>query len=640
KHTAVYLKAGGGTETRVPESPTAPCLSDDQVLAVTDLTTRIEAEYGKPMDIEWTYQDGQLYLLQARPITTYYKLPEEMITPPGEQKYLYQDGLLSEQGLPEDLSTLAIDVFFNFSKHMIPGEPTEEFFTVDQGMAFGSGGRMYTHFGRMVKLMGKNNALKTYRLVDSLGTQILDALDMKEYIPKKFPKGFMKNFIITGLGAVMYVKPLMKARGKPDEFLQHYRDENARLRVELKADYDRETNFEEFNMIISKKTGLHMNATQLPALMASETARANLKKLFKNDPEPVQEHLVSIERSFPHNVTIESALALYELSQFSDVGQTATEQEFVSKLRANQFSPEFMDKWQAFIDDYGFRGPKELDIATPRYYEKPGELFNILKTMEGYDDPDLNPKAIFERGAQQRVESVQFLEEYLAKKNPRKVKAFRKNYKLLENFGAYRESPKYYIIMGIDYIRRRVLALGREWVAAGRLDSVDHVFDLHLDEFNQARVDSSLDIRTLANTNRDYYAQFNPDNDPPLVIDSRGFIPKLPLRPRKENELVGTPVSAGVVSGPVKVLRTSDEKPILRGDILVTIATDPGWTTLFINAGGVLLETGGALQHGASVAREMGKPCIVGIEDVTKILKDGQTVELDGTTGMIKILNL
>jgi pyruvate,water dikinase len=88
----------------------------------------------------------------------------------------------------------------------------------------------------------------------------------------------------------------------------------------------------------------------------------------------------------------------------------------------------------------------------------------------------------------------------------------------------------------------------------------------------------------------------------------------------------------------VKVVKHPDEKPILPGDILVTIATDPGWTTLFINAGGVLLETGGALQHGASVSREMGKPCIVGIEDVTKIIKDGQTVEMDGGTGIIKIL--
>jgi len=191
----------------------------------------------------------------------------------------------------------------------------------------------------------------------------------------------------------------------------------------------------------------------------------------------------------------------------------------------------------------------------------------------------------------------------------------------------------------IDYLRRRALALAKQWVEAGRLDSVDQVFALRWDEFKQAQVDASLDIRNLAETNRKYFAQFNPNNDPPNIIDSRGFIPKLPPQPLKENELVGTPVSSGTVRGQVKVLRTHDEKPILPGDILVTKATDPGWTTLFINAGGVLLESGGMLQHGASVAREMGKPCIVGIQDVTKILKDGQTVDMDADTGVIKILS-
>ena len=290
------------------------------------------------------------------------------------------------------------------------------------------------------------------------------------------------------------------------------------------------------------------------------------------------------------------------------------------------------------MDNYGFRGPKELDIATPRYYEKPREVFALLKTMENQDDPEWTPQGIFDRGAKRRVESVQFLDEYLAKKSRRKAKAFRKNYKLLENFGAYRESPKYYLIMVIDYLRRRALALGEEWVKAGRLDSADQVFDLLWDEFKQTEVDSSLDIRLLANTNRDYFAQFNPNNDPPTVIDSRGFIPKLPPQPRQENELAGTPVSSGLIVGKVKVLKRADEKPVLPGDILVTKATDPGWTTLFINAGGVLLESGGMLQHGASVAREMGKPCIVGIQDVTKILKDGQTVDMDADTGVIKII--
>jgi len=519
-----------------------------------------------------------------------------------------------------------------------PGVPSEEFFSIDRGMAFGSVGRMFTHLGRMLKILGKKNAVKTYRLTDSLGSQIMEGMDLKEYIPKKLPKGFMGSLIKTGLGAMIFIKPLMKANRKPDEYLQHYLEENAKLRAELKKEFEQNTSFEDFAITSILRVGSHMNGTQLPALMASETARGKLKKMFKNEPETVQEHLRSIEQSFPNNVTIEMGLLLYELSQFPDIQQIESSQEFVQKLKSDQLSAEFMQKWQTFVKDYGFRGPKELDVATPRYYEKTDEVFDILKTMQSHKDPELTPKGLFESGARRRVESVQFLEEYLAKKSRGKIKAFKKNYKLLENFSALRESPKYFLIMAIDYIRRRALKMGQRWVEAGRLDAVDQVFALKWAEIKRAEEDLSLDIRYLAKINREYFAQFNTDNDPPVLIDSRGFIPKLHPQPRKENELAGTPVSSGHVVGKVKVLKTSDEKPLLPGEILVTKATDPGWTTLFINAAGVLLESGGMLQHGASVAREMGKPCIVGIEDVTKILKDGQSVELDGNTGLIKIL--
>jgi pyruvate,water dikinase len=638
KTVAVYLKKDGGTESLTVESPKTLCLNDDQALAVSELTTRVEAVYGKPMDIEWAYAGEQLYLLQARPITTYYKLPEEMITQPGEQKNLYHDGLLTEQGLAESLSPLGSDLFLTFGRLIVPGVPDEDFMSIERGMAFGSVGRFFTHLGRMVKILGKANAIKTYQITDSLGGQILAEMDLKEYIPKRLPKGFIRNFIKTALGAMIFVRPLIKANRKPDEYLQHYIEENAKLWENLKAGYDENTPFENFGITSFLKVGSHMNSRQLPALMASETARGKLKKLLKNEPEEVQAHLQSIEQSFPNNVTIEMGLALYELSQFPDIQQASTAQEFVQKLEDNQLSPEFMQSWQSFMDEYGFRGPKELDIATPRYYERPEELFDILRMMEGHDDPSLTPKGLFESGAKQRAESVRFLEKYLEKKGRRKVRAFRKNYKLLENFAAYRESPKYFMIIVIDYLRRRALSMGKQWVESGRLDSADQVFYLRWDELKQAEVDSGLDIRALAAANHDYFTQFNRHSDPPNIIDSRGFIPKLPAQPRKENELAGTPVSSGTIVGPVKVLKHPDEKPILPGDILVTLATDPGWTTLFINAAGVLLETGGSLQHGASVAREMGKPCIVGIEDVTKIIKDGQVVEMDGRTGIIKIL--
>jgi pyruvate,water dikinase len=331
------------------------------------------------------------------------------------------------------------------------------------------------------------------------------------------------------------------------------------------------------------------------------------------------------------------SLVLYELSQFSEVKDCATPEEFVQELQANGLSPDFMEKWQHFIKHYGFRCPQEADVATTRYYEKPGDVFALLKTMSTEDDPEQTPRSVFERAAKRRVESVQFLEDYLATKGRKRAKAFRRHYKVLENFAGLRETPKYVMIIGIDHIRRRALALAEQWVAAGRLDSVDQIFDLEATDIARAEEDASLDIRAIAQANRAYMARFNPHNDPPVLIDSRGKIPTLPPSPLKENELVGTPVSPGLVIGPVRLLARPDEKPILPGDILVTKATDPGWIPLFLNARGVLLESGGTLQHGASVAREMGKPCIVGIERVTKILTDGQMVELDGATGIIRI---
>ncbi|HSG43910.1 MAG TPA: PEP/pyruvate-binding domain-containing protein, partial [Anaerolineales bacterium] len=445
KDVAIYLKADGGTETKIPDSSSDFCLSDEQIMAITQLITQVETEHDKPMDIEWAYENDQLYLLQARPITTYYKLPEEMVTKPGEQKNLYHDGLLTEQGLAESLSPLGGDMFLSLGRLIAPGVPSEEMFSIERGMAFGSVGRFYTHFGRLLKMLGKNNAVKTYQVTDSRGAQILESMGLKEYIPKKLPKGFVKGMIKTGLGAMMYISPLMRANRDPDTFLQHYLDGNDKLRGDLREEFDREASFADFCETSFLKVGAHMNGIQLPALMASESARGKIKKIFKNEPKEVQEHLRSIEQSFPNNVTIEMGLVLYELSQFPDIQKIDSGQDFAQKLRSNQLSAEFMKKWQAFVDDYGFRGPKELDVATPRYYEKPDEVFDILKSMSGHKDPALTPKGLFESGARQRVESVQFLEEYLAKKSKSKVKIFKKYYKLLENFSALRESPKYYI---------------------------------------------------------------------------------------------------------------------------------------------------------------------------------------------------
>ena len=123
------------------------------------------------------------------------------------------------------------------------------------------------------------------------------------------------------------------------------------------------------------------------------------------------------------------------------------------------------------------------------------------------------------------------------------------------------------------------------------------------------------------------------------IIDSRGRIYFPPRKAGLDGVLSGVPISPGVAKGRVRVLRSATDKRLLTGEILVARAADPGWTPLFINAAGIILEVGGALQHGAVVAREYGIPCVSGVDDATDVLKDGQTVEIDGSSGCVRVLD-
>jgi len=165
------------------------------------------------------------------------------------------------------------------------------------------------------------------------------------------------------------------------------------------------------------------------------------------------------------------------------------------------------------------------------------------------------------------------------------------------------------------------------------------VFNITIEDLDVALRDPSIDLRSLMKKRMAYIEKIKNIRDLPHIIDSRGRIPRPPRRETKEGELAGDAISAGVVRGIVKVLHTPDEKPVNPGDILVARATDPGWTPLFINAVAIVLEVGGMLQHGALVAREYGKPCVAGIENVTTLLKDGQVVEVDGGNGVLRIIS-
>ena len=203
----------------------------------------------------------------------------------------------------------------------------------------------------------------------------------------------------------------------------------------------------------------------------------------------------------------------------------------------------------------------------------------------------------------------------------------------------YRETPKYLLVVMVGELRKRALELGKQFVSQGRLEAPDQVFDLTIDQVSEAEANSGLDLQPLREKNlepRKAVAHVK-NRDWPKIVDSRGKIFKY-VRTSNEGDLVGEPISTGTVRGKAKVLGSPYEKPLVKGEILVTRATEPSWTPIFIHAAGVVLEIGGPLQHGAIIAREYGIPCVSGIEGATNLIKDGNLLEVDGTSGLVRII--
>jgi pyruvate,water dikinase len=272
-------------------------------------------------------------------------------------------------------------------------------------------------------------------------------------------------------------------------------------------------------------------------------------------------------------------------------------------------------------------------LANARYGDDPKLA---LEQMSYMADSDFDPEEMQNRRVAERQQAY---EQLLQKVSGRKRRQLERVYKILDLFGPVRDTPKYLWVLDNGAVRCRALQEGQMFVAQGRLDAPEDIFWLTLDEIDAANADPSFDLRQVRDAKKPFYRKLDQVMAFPHLIDSRGRIGQIEKPKDDPHVLTGLGISRGVATGRVKVLHTPREKPVEKGDVLVAYTTDPGWTPLFVNATAILLEVGGMLQHGGVVAREYGKPCVAGIQGITTTLQDGQLVEVDGTTGIVRILD-
>lgn len=636
KQAVITLNHSGGTTVSTRANHHEASLTPAQVLELTRLLEQVEAYYQKPVDIEWALAGEKLLLLQARPITTYLPLPAEMVTAPGKTKLLYANSTLIEQGLQEPLSVLGTDLL-GYVLNNVGGAMAEGAIGID-GITFTASGGYYMNISYALKMGMRKAALAPGSFGDPRVTAILDSIDMQQYLPEQIPpklKAMRSKMLLTMLPMA---KSLMTAYLRPEMILHKYQ---AALSTQTRR----------FETLRSEGLSLKEQAIQLtgllkfyygeygiPMILAGQIAQQRIKGLFRQEAVHVQDYLINLGVALPGNKTSEMGERMYSLAASPEISRYASAETFLADLEAKKLPPEFMRAWQQFIDEFGMRCPAEIDVATPRPHEQPGLLFEQLKNMALSTHGKDNSRTYFEDARAKREAAYQSLYQIALKKNKRTAKALEKYYKTWMMFGGYRETPKHYVIKVIDLFRRQALQIGQRFVTQGRLDSPEQIFDLTISDIDQAAANPALNLRAAAKERIELIHQMRRSHLVARVIDSRGKIFYPPRAAASDGMLVGVPISPGTARGRVKVLRYAAEKQVLPGEILVARATDPGWTPLFINAAGIILEIGGALQHGAVVAREYGTPCVSSLDGATELLKDGMWVEVDGSNGTVRIL--
>jgi phosphoenolpyruvate synthase/pyruvate phosphate dikinase len=633
KQVVVTLNQAGGTNKSVRENHQETSITNEQALALTDLLLKIESYYQKPVDIEWAIAGEKIYLLQARPITTYRPLPAEMVTAPGESKRLYANSTLIEQGLQEPLSVLGTD-FLGYVLNKVGG-PVAEGAVGSDGITFTAGGGYYMNISFALMMGMKNAALAPGSTGDPRVTAILDSIDMKQYLGGELPAKLksMRSRMIFKMPPM--VTSALEAYLRPEYILAKYQ---TALPEEIRR-------LETFS---GDGISLHAQAVALtdlltffygdygiPMVLAAQFAQQRINNLFKQEAARVQDHLINLGISLPGNKTAEMGEFMYTLASSEEISRYDSAARFISDLERGALSPDFVLSWEHFLAEFGMRCPAEIDPATQRPSEQPALFFEQLKNMSLAID---RSRSFFEEARAKRETAYQALYEITLKKGKGRARALESYYKIWLTFGGYRETPKHYVIKVIALFRRQALAIAQPLVADGRLDKPEQIFDLTIADIDCALTDPNLDLRALAQKRSALINKIRKSKLTVRIIDSRGKIYYPPRKAAVSGELSGVPISPGVVRGRVKVLQSANEKKLRPGEILVARATDPGWTPLFINAKGIILEIGGALQHGAVVAREYGIPCVSGLDDATSILKDGQLVEVDGSNGIVHIL--
>jgi pyruvate,water dikinase len=601
----------------------AASLSDAQVEELARLGLRVEAYFQTPCDIEWALSQGRFYLLQARPIR---KREEAPRTDDGEREQVRREEIaaLAARAKPEGT------VWGRYNLAEILPEPTPMTWAIVRRFMSGRGG-----FGLMYHDLG-------FEPDPSLADDgIYDLVCGRPYCnlsrePLFYSRGQPLEHDFAALKAspnlgMSYpqAKP-KKSSGGWSSWLRQPWAIFKSLRFEMGlqnwsktfAQRLRKEIIPAFNTEADAEATQDLTALATPALLdrLEQWTQRTLVTFARDSLKPTVLAAVAmgklewlLARSLGEERT---RAALGELTMGVHPDADADLPGAVRELAEGKLERA------EFLRRFGHRGSSEMELAQPRWSEDHAALDRLAGQQPGHTagpSPAVDRKATWQRIADE------------AKIPAWQRPALEGELDALHDYLGLRETGKHYLMKGYALIRRILVELDRRHGSNGGI--------FYLTPEDLPRLTKGEDLSALiASRRRRREVALSLEVPRVLFSDDLEAIGRR-VELAAADALRGVPLSAGVAEGPALVLTAPTGEVPEEPYILVCPSTDPAWVPLFVQAKGLVMETGGVLSHGAIVAREFGLPAVAGLPDVHRRLRTGQRLRIDGAGGTVAVLS-
>ena len=655
----------GGTQVIHEDARTIQALSDDQILHLARMSNQLAKLYGEPQDIEWALVEGQFSLLQTRPITSLFPVPDELSPDPLKVMISFA----AVQGLLAPITPLGRDslkLLFATGGGLFGYKLTQE----TQTALYDAGERLWINFTSFLQTsLGRK---VTHVTMSSVEPTVQQALKMIEHEPQLLPgrAGMRPRSVLRllrfalpmGLNVLLNIcSPDARRRkivGNSEKVLALLKTQTQAVRGNPWEKLDQRVDLF-FNLM--DKFFPHTFLLFVSGVASGMATLHLLNKLAEEIPEESEngndgtprrmwsDLVMEVTRGLPNNPTTEMDLILWQAAQKLRSDALAkkefdqyTSAELATQYAAGRLSMTARQTIDSFLEKYGDRGLGEIDIGRPRWREEPTFVFDSIQSYIQITDTERAPDAVFQRSALSAEAAITQIATGLrhARGGWFKSRIARWAGGRVRSLLGVRESPKFFAIRMMGLFRQTLLESGAEFVQAGKLDQADDLIYLTLAEIQRFAAGEQQDWKALIAHRRQLSQRELLRRQIPrlLLSDGRAFYDGIKETGADGQAISGSPVSAGNVEGLVRVVLDPRQANLLPGEILICPGTDPSWTPLFLTAAGLIMEVGGMMTHGAVVAREYGIPAIVGVDQATQRLHTGQRILMDGSTGRIILL--